>query len=211
MIRLHISLHSPIEKLSSASCGWHLLMNETSNWSRWKKDIYSGVTYRRFMYLLSAMYVDWELPHSSLSSVLNITSTYTSSMQELIMQEIQQKWHKCCFRCKKNTWHVESNFILQPPNYLIIIVNRFIYINNNVTKYMFSITMDMTIVFCLDKFSPKATTDHQGPSMYSGHYTNLIKRSEKNSFATTAKLCSLKLLKPNNSSSAYVVMYKLIT
>ena len=68
------------------------------------------------------------------SSVLYITPTCTSSRQELIKQGMEQKLEKCCFRCKKNTWHVESNYILQPPKYLIIVVNRFRHINNNFTK-----------------------------------------------------------------------------
>ena len=29
-----------------------------------------------------------------------------------------------CFRCRKNTWYVESNYILQPPEYLISVVNK---------------------------------------------------------------------------------------
>ena len=28
------------------------------------------------------------------------------------------------FRCKKNTWHVESNYVLQREKYLTSIVNR---------------------------------------------------------------------------------------
>ena len=56
------------------------------------------------------------------SSVLCITPTYTSFMQELIMQGMQQKWERSCFLCKKNTWHVESNYILQPPKYLITVL-----------------------------------------------------------------------------------------
>ena len=37
------------------------------------------------------------------SNVLYITPTYTSSKQQLIMQGMQQKLEKCCFRCKENT------------------------------------------------------------------------------------------------------------
>ena len=74
-------------------------------------------------------------------SVLCSTPTYTSSMQV-----IQQKWQKSCLRYKKNNWHVESNYILQPQKYLIIIVNRFRYININVTKDRYSIPMYMTIM-----------------------------------------------------------------
>ena len=77
---------------------------------------------------------------------------------------MEQKLEKSYFRCK-NTWHVESNYILQPPKYLIIVVNRFKYINNNFTKDRCSIPMDMTVVLGLHKFNLQATIDHHGPSM----------------------------------------------
>ena len=48
-------------------------------------------------------------------------------MQELIMQRMQQKLEKSCSRCEKNTWPVKSDYILQPPKYLIIVVNHFRY------------------------------------------------------------------------------------
>ena len=54
-------------------------------------------------------------PSFESTSVLYITPTCTSSMQELIKQRMKQKIETSCFRCKKNTWHVESNYLLQPP------------------------------------------------------------------------------------------------
>ena len=51
-------------------------------------------------------------PSFESSSVLYITPSYTSFMQELIMQGMQQKIEKSCFRCKKDVWHIESNYIL---------------------------------------------------------------------------------------------------
>ena len=36
--------------------------------------------------------------------------------------------------------------------------------------------MDMTVVHGLHKFNLQTTTDHQGPSMYSGDYTASINR-----------------------------------
>ena len=82
--------------------------------------------------ILSAMYVDWGPPHLSLE-VLCISPTDTSSMQNLILEGLQQKLQKSCSRCNKNTRHVESSYILQPPKYLLLFVNRFRYINNNIT------------------------------------------------------------------------------
>ena len=76
------------------------------------------------------------------------------------------KIQESCFRYKKNTWHVDSNFILQPPTYLIIIINWFIYMNNYVTKDRCSISTDMTVVLGLHKTSLQA--------MYSFFYTSSI-------------------------------------
>ena len=42
-------------------------------------------------------------------------------MQELFMQQLKQKLNKACSCCKKDTWHVESEHILQTHKYLIII------------------------------------------------------------------------------------------
>ena len=73
-------------------------------------------------------------PSFESSSVLYISPSDTSSMQNLISEGLQQKLQKFCSRCNKNTWNVESSYILQPPKYLLLFVNRFRYINNNVTK-----------------------------------------------------------------------------
>ena len=113
-------------------------------------------------------------PTFEFSSVLYITPTCTSSKQELIKQAIEQELERSCFRCNKNTLHVESNYISQPPKYFIIVVDRFRYINNNFTKDRCSIPMDMTVVLRLHEFHLQATIDHHGPSMYSGHYTSSI-------------------------------------
>ena len=66
-------------------------------------------------------------------SVLYISPTDTSSMENLILEGLQQKLQKSCSRCNKNTRHVESSYILQPPKYLLLFVNRCRYINNNIT------------------------------------------------------------------------------
>ena len=124
-------------------------------------------------------------PSFQYRSVLYITPTCASSMQELIKQGMEQKLEKSCFGCKKNTWHVESNYIIQPTKYLTIVVNRFRFIYNNFTRDRCSIPMDMTVVL-----------GHHGPSIYSGHYTASINCWKRNSIATTANLRSLKWLIP---------------
>ena len=55
-------------------------------------------------------------PSFESSSVLYISPTDTSSMQNLILEGLQQKLQKSCSRCNKNTWHVEISYILQLQN-----------------------------------------------------------------------------------------------
>ena len=107
------------------------------------------------------------------SSVSYITPTWTSSMQELMMQGMQQLFEKSCFRCEKYTWHVESNHILQPPIYLIVIARRFRFIGKH-------FVVDLAVLLGPPKFSLQTTLDHHGPSMYFGHYTSYINCCQKN-------------------------------
>ena len=116
-----------------------------------------------------------------------------------------EKWYN------KNTWHVESNHILQPPNYLIIVVNRFRYINNQFAKDKCSIPMDMTVVLGYHKFSLQATIDHHGPSIYSGHYTTSVNCCNRTFYCNDNKITEFDTINTKNSSTAYVVIYKLIT
>ena len=114
--------------------------------------------------------------------------------KNLILEGLQQKLQKSCSRCNKNTRHVESSYILQPPKYLLLFVNRFRYINDNVTKDRCPIPVDTTVRLGPLKFSLKATIDHHGPSIHSGRYTASINCCKKNSIATNTQLRSLELL-----------------
>ena len=126
--------------------------------------------------------------------MLYISPTDTSSMQNLILEGLQQKLQKSCSRCNTNTRHVESSYILQPPKYLLLFVNRFRYINNNITKDRCPIPMDTTVRLGPLKFSLQATIDHHGTSIHSGHCTASINCCKKHSIATITQLRSLELL-----------------
>ena len=156
-------------------------------------------------------------PSFESSGVLYIAPTYTcsSSIQELIRQGMRQKLEKYFFRCKKNTWHIASNYVLQLPKYLSIVVDRCRYIKNNFTKDIFPIPVDMTVAHGLHKFSLQATIDHHGPSMYSGQYTVYPKKYAHGfcfavlycgytltDFPISIRLTSLALLQSNDCPSA---------
>ena len=93
--------------------------------------------------ILSAMYADWGPPH------LTLVVCYIFHLLIPIL-------------CK--TW-------LQPPKYLLLFVNRLRYIDDNVTEDRCSIPMDTTVRLGPLKFSLRATINHHGPSIHSGHYT----------------------------------------
>ena len=149
-------------------------------------------------------------PSFESNSVLYISPTDTSSMQNLILQILQQKLQKSCSRCNKNTWHVESSYILQPPKYLLLFVNRFRYINNNVTKDRCSILMDTTVRLDHPKFSLRATIDHHGPSIHSGHNTAYINNCKKTFYCNDHTITEFRIIDSKNSSTAYVILYEWI-
>ena len=78
--------------------------------------------------------------------------------------------------------------------YLLLFVNRFRYINNNVTKDRCPIPMDTTVRLGPLKVCLQATIDHHGPSIHSDHYTAYFNCCEKHSIATITQLRSLELL-----------------
>ena len=71
--------------------------------------------------------------------------------------------------------------------------------------------MDMAAVLGLHKFSLQSTIDHHGPSMYSGHYIASIKCCKRTFYCNDSNITKLEMIDTKNSSTAYVVMYKLIT
>ena len=131
-------------------------------------------------------------------------------MQDLILQRMQQKLHKSCSQCKKNTLHVKSNYILQPPKYLLLTVNQVRCTNNNVTKDRCSIPMDMTVMLGSLKFGLQATIDHNGPSIHSSHYTASINYCKKKFYCKDSKITEFEFIDSKNSSTAYVILYDLI-
>ena len=141
--------------------------------------------------------------------MLHISPTDISSIQNLILEDLQQKLQNSCSRYNKNTRHVESSYILQPPKYLLLFVNRFRYINNNVAKDRRPIPMDTTVKLGPLKFSLQATIDHHGPSVYSGHYTASIDCCKTTFYCNDHTITEFGIT-DKNSSTVYVILYKLI-
>ena len=134
-------------------------------------------------------------PSFESSGVWYILPTDTPSMQNLILEGLHQKLQKSCFRCNKNTRHIESSYILQPPKYLLLFVNRFRYLNNNITKDRCLIPLNTTVMLGPLKFNLQATIDHHVPSIDSGHYTASINCCKKNILLQQSQNCLELLIK----------------
>ena len=70
--------------------------------------------------------------------------------------------------------------------------------------------MDTTVRLGPLKFSLRATIDHHGPSIHSGHYTAPINCCEKTFDCNDHTITEFGIIDNKNSSSAYVILYKLI-
>ena len=155
------------------------------------------------------MYADSGPPQLS-SSVLYIFTYWYLWCKTWFCKDCNRNWKNSCSPCNKITWHVESSYILQPPKYLLLFFNRFRYINNNVTKDRCSIPMDTTVRLGPLKFSLRATIDHHGPSIHSGHYTASINCCKNSLLQRSHNYGVWNYVDNKNSSTAYVILYELI-
>ena len=155
------------------------------------------------------MYADWGPPHLSVVVCYIFHVLIPCLCKTWFYKDLQQKLQKSCSRCNKNTWHVESSYILQLPKYSLLFVNRFRYINDNVTKDRCSTPMDTTVRLGPLKFSLRATIDDHRPSTHSGHYTASINCCKK-IYCNDHTITEFWIIDSKNSSTAYVILYDLI-
>ena len=88
---------------------------------------------------------------------------------ELITQGLEMIVVKSCSQCKTDTKHIGSSNFLQPPQNLIVIVNRFG--NKGMTKNKTLIPLDQHITSGQFTFNLHAVIDHHDQLLSSGHYT----------------------------------------
>ena len=106
--------------------------------------------------------------------------------------------------------YLYQKHILQPPMYLIIIVNRITYSNNRITKNKSRMPLDLYIKLGPYKMSLQASVDHHGYSMNSGHYTASINCCGKTFHWNDNTITECNITDTCDSSTAYLLLYKLI-
>ena len=149
-------------------------------------------------------------PAFEATRLLYVTPTNSTFMQELLLQEHKRKIYKTCSCCGRGTWHIESKQILQPPKNLFIIVNRITCSNNRITKNKSRMPLDLSIKLGPYKFFLQASVDHHGYSMNSGHYTASINCCGKTFHCNDNKITECNVTDTYNSSTAYILLYKLM-
>ena len=136
------------------------------------------------------MYADWGPPHLSLVVCYIFHLLIPLLCKTWFYKDCNRNCKKTCSRCNNNTSN--QSYILQPPKYLLLFVNRFRYINDNVTKDRCSIPMDTTVRLRPLKFSLRATIDHI-VYIFRSLYC-IYQLVKKNYIATITQLWSLELL-----------------
>ena len=121
----------------------------------------------------------------------------------------QTKMYKTCSCCGRDTWHIWSKHILQPPKYLIIIVNRIIYSNNRIIKNKIACLWIDILSWVLTIFPASL----YGPSWIL--YERLSLHSLNQLLGETFHYDDNKITECNitdtyNSSTADILLYKLI-
>ena len=142
------------------------------------------------------------------TSLLHVTPTDCTSMQELLIKEHKQKLYKTCSCYGRDIWHIESKQILQPPKCLIIIVNRITYSNNRTTRNKSRMPLDLYIKLVPYIFSLQLCVYHHGYSMNS-HYKASI-NCGKTCHCNDNKITECNIMDTYDSSTAYINLYKLI-
>ena len=89
-------------------------------------------------------------------------------------------------------------------------MNRITYSNNRITKNKSRIPLDLYIELGPYKFSLQASVDHHGHSMNSGHYTASINCCGKTFHCNDNKITECNITDTYNSSTAYILLYKLM-
>ena len=149
-------------------------------------------------------------PTLEATSNLYVIPNNSTSIQELLLQDLKPKIYKTCSCCGRHTWHLESKHILQPPKNLLIIVNRVTHSNNRKTKNNSRMPLDLYIELGQYKFSLQASVDHHGYSVDSGHFTASINCCGKTFHCDDNEINECNITDTYNSPTAYILLYKLM-
>ena len=93
---------------------------------------------------------------------------------------------------------------------MIVVINRFIYVSEMASKDNNPVPLEGVVEIDKHKFILNAIIHHHGVSLRSGHYTTSIIDQNMLHYCDDEKVSSTPMSSVHDSSTAYVIFYKLV-
>ena len=140
------------------------------------------------------------------SQHLNLYPSMGDSIQGLIKHSLIGYVTKQCTKCHTDTQHKETSTVIQPPKFMIFVINRYPSLQGG-NKNNSSICINKILHLHSSTYHLIGLVNHHGPSTSSGHYTCYI------SYDNAAFSCNDNLISTVDhqtekvSKDAYIVIY----
>ena len=141
--------------------------------------------------------------------VVNIKPTKNSPISKLIHESYTVSLTKNCTSCACDTEHLERTTLLQPPQYLVILINRFSFQDGIELKIETPILLENVIKIKEHFFCPRGIIHHHGSTLRSGHYTASIISQDTLYTCDDDFISSKDVVGSFECDSAYMIFYKL--
>ena len=89
----------------------------------------------------------------------------------MILHNMSQSVHKHCNLCQRDTEHTDILKWICLPNYLILTINRFAYVDGRTIKRDIDVPIQTHVSIDGSNFTLIGIIHHHGNSANSGHYT----------------------------------------
>ena len=113
-------------------------------------------------------------------------------------------------RCKRDTWNTYSEHIVQPSKYIIIIGNRFNYIDSQSNKKVCFVHLDPNTMLGSCTFSIQDTTDHHELSVHCGHCTASVNCCGKTFYCIDGKITVCDMINTRGPSTSYTILHEFL-
>ena len=144
--------------------------------------------------------------HHLQSQHLNLYPAMGDNIQCLIKHSLTSYLTKRCAICLSDTRHKETSTIVQPPKFMVLVINRY-PAELGANKNNSSICMNKTIQLHTVMYHLIGYISHHGPTTSSGHYTCFL------SYTNAAFTCNDSLIRAVDhlteklSKDAYIAIY----
>ena len=133
------------------------------------------------------------------------------SISKLIQGSFTVSLSKKCNSCGTDTDHFERTRLLQPPQFVVILINKFRTEGGICQKDQTPISIENNICINGFPFLLLAIIEHHGITIRSGHYTATLVSNGKLYTCDDNLISSTSATDSFESKTAYMVFYKLVS